>query len=256
MHRKRILSLALAMGCICNPACLAGGIESTPWESTEALAENSRTQTMEQKSCKLGYLKPHGWSLQAQGGVNPIIWGNRDDSFWVDGNRLPSFLGLFQVPWIVGGKVGYNVNSYSEIYIEGDYTQAHGKADTITANHPLNGPSTFVAKPSTYSAYAVYGGDRYYFGNFLSDSSSCRASVFVGLKVGFVHHNAVHLKITENSESGVVYGPFEYQMLYRDFTISAGGNLGLDVAVMDCLSVVLTLEALGNGPARSNYISA
>lgn len=200
------------------------------------------------------YLAPCGWSVQVQGGVNPIVWAKRDNSFWVDGLGLPSFLHLFKIPWIVGGKVGYNLNGCTEIYVEGDYTQARGKHRTFSATSPLNGLTNFVAELSKYKAYGVWGGARYYFGLDCLSDCSCfidRAAFFIGLQVGFVHHNQLDVALTSTTAVGYVTGPVFYQVFFKNYTISAGGNVGVDFAVNDCFSVVFTAEFLGNGASRS-----
>lgn len=202
------------------------------------------------------YLAPCAFSVQAHGGVNPIIWAQRNDDCCIDGATLPSFHHLFKTPWIVGGKIGYNVTGCTEIYIEGNYTQSKGKTCSgfiVTCPQSVNGTSTISSEMHKYKAAAFYGGARYYFGSNCLSACSCfidRAAFFIGMQVGFVHHKNVDVTLSATSGVGNT-SPFDKTLFLKNNTISAGGNFGLDLAFNDCFSLVLTVEVIGNGAAKN-----
>lgn len=205
------------------------------------------------------YLVPCDYSIQFQGGVNPIVWTHRSDDCCIDGAELPSFHHLFKLPWVVGGKFGYNITGCSEIYLEGIYTQAKGKlcdGITVTCPQSVNGTATITSELSKYKAFALYAGTRYYFGNNCLSQCSCldRAAFFIGMQVGFVHHKRIDVTLNSTSLVGDS-GPFTRTMFLKNNTISAGGNFGVDLAFNDCFALVFTVEVIGNGAAQNCPIS-
>lgn len=245
MQLKRIIAFAFVL------ACSTFQVQASRYESDECCS-----------SWCCDYLAPCDWSIQVQGGVNPIVWTHRNDECCINGAELPSFFHTQNVPWIVGGKLGYNLSECVEVYVEGDYTQANGKhceSFTVDCSQSVNGTSSFVSKVGKYKAFGVWGGARYYFGSNYLNFCSCfieRAAFFIGMQVGFVHHHSLGVALTAtNVNTGAVTGPFETTMFLKGNTISAGGNVGIDFAVNDCFSVVFTVEFLGNGAAKNCPIS-
>lgn len=202
------------------------------------------------------YLIPCDFSVQVHAGVNPIIWAQRNDDCCINGAELPSFRHLFKLPWIVGGKFGYNLTPCAEIYVEGNYTQAKGKkCDGFIVNCPqsVNGTTTINSELHKYKAFAFYGGARYYFGSDCLNQCSCfigRAAFFIGMQVGFVHHKKLDVTLSATSLVGNV-SPFIKTIFLKNNTISAGGNFGLDLAFNDCFSLVFTVEVIGNGATKN-----
>lgn len=221
-----------------------------------ALLVNTTLNAFNQSDDCCNYLMPCGFSLQVQGGVNPIIWANRSDECCINDAELPSFHHLFKTPWVVGGKIGYNLTGCSEIYVEGLYTQAKGKVCngvTVTCPEIINGTATISSEMGKYKAFAFYGGTRYYFGINCLNECSCfidRAAFFIGMQVGFVHHKRVDVTLASTSLVGNS-GPLTRAMFLKNNTISAGGNFGLDLAFNDCFSLVFTVEVIGNGAAKN-----
>jgi hypothetical protein len=203
--------------------------------------------------CNLcNYLLPCAWTVEVHGGVNPIQWLDRNDACCINGVILPKFRHLFKIPWIVGGKIGYNLTECTEIYIEGDYTQARGKTcNDITVTCPTS-TSIFTSTLNKYKAYGIYGGARYYFGFNCLNQCSCieRAAFFIGLQVGFVHHKEIDVTLSATNPAGNT-APFTNTIFLKNYTISAGGNVGVDFAFNDCFALVFTVAILGNGPAKN-----
>ena len=190
------------------------------------------------------------FNVELHGGVVPIIWAGRGSDCTNQGDRLPSFHDLFKIPFIVGGKVGWNWNECSEIFVQVDYVQAHGRCGSFSINCPssVNGNAVIASGVGKYTAIGFWVGSRYYF----NLDCVCRAlSFFAGLQVGFVQHRQIDISLSATSNVGTA--PVScHPMFLRTTTISGGANFGLDLCLTPCLSLVLTGAVLGNGAIR-NY---
>jgi hypothetical protein len=221
-----------------------------------AMAHMQTTALINNDCCETcNYLLPCAWSLEVHGGVNPIQWLNRNDSCCIDGAFLPKFRSLFKIPWIVGGKVGYNLTECTEIYIEGDYTQAKGKTcngQTIVCPQSVNGTSILNSQVNKYKAFGIWGGARYYWGFDCFNQCSCleRAAFFIGMQVGFVHHRRIDVTLALTNPLGDTPA-FTNTIFLKSNVISAGGNFGFDLAVNNCFSLVFTVAVLGNGATKN-----
>ncbi len=208
-------------------------------------------------SCDLcdDILSPCRFSVQANAGVLPIVWLDRHDEALAA--ELPSYFGVYQVPFIVGGKIGYNLTSCIEVYGEVEYARAKGKSCisfNVNCSGVTGGSATIATNLSPYSAVGAWAGARYYFGFDRVDRWFCwckKTSFFAGLQVGFVHHDQVDVTIASTSAQGNS-GPMVSPLLLKTNSVSAGGNFGFDVAINDCFSFVFTFELLANG-ATKNY---
>lgn len=214
------------------------------------------SQTYNDDCCDTcNYLLPCAWNIEVFGGVNPIQWLNRNDDCCIDGALLPKFRHLFKIPWIVGGRLGYNLTECTEVYIEGDYTQANGKTcngTTVVCSQSVNGTTILNSQLNKYKAFAVYGGARYYWGMNCLSQCSCinRAAFFIGMQVGFVHHKRIDITLSATNPLGNT-SPFTRTIFLKNNVISAGGNFGVDFAFNDCFGFVFTVAVLGNGASKN-----
>lgn len=205
------------------------------------------TSCMEIEECGTP-LRECAFSIQVHAGPSPIIWVGRKD-ISLSGGPLPNYFEVFNLPFFIGGKVGFNVTDYFEAYVEGDYLQGSGRCSTWSVNCPSSTiTATLATKLSKYSAGVFYIGSRYYF----DCCRICRPlSFFAGLQVGVVTHRQTDIEITAASSVGTLVPQINPYFL-QTTSISAGGNLGFDLCLSCNLSFVVTLEIIGNGAIR-NY---
>ena len=211
------------------------------------------------------------WSLQVQGGVAPIVWRHRGELDLVScasndvnpifalSSELPKFNKLFRVPWIVGGKVGYDFTDNVEVYVEFNYLQAKHK-DVANATFPIlnvAGPITRFAFHK-YKLFDAYVGARYYWDRWCD-----RVAFFLGGQVGLTSHRSTKADITLNG-SPVVLVPAvgsadcpraatttnaRNHFFAHNTVISGGANLGFDVCFCGNWSLVVTGEIIAScGP--------
>ena len=241
------------------------------------------------RSCPDTPLEECAYSVQIQAGVNPIIWAGRcctygvanvdavgcDDNF-LSLRELPRFHKLFRTPWIVGGKLGWNMSACDELYLEFDYTQAKARSYTLCIPS-LDDCTVGVGLDlgnSKYEAYMAYVGARHYFERCWCD----RLTFFLGGKVGLLHHKAIRANLSATGECALgncnsscnvscnnscnvscnnscdfsCNGFSGCNDLFKKNTvISAGGNIGLDFCFWGDFDFVITAEVVGSGPLQS-----
>ncbi|MFA6914941.1 MAG: hypothetical protein WC222_00960 [Parachlamydiales bacterium] len=208
---------------------------------------NSCCETVD-PCCYQGPLCEGGWSILAKGGIDPIHWTERG-KVWLtvpaavpavfSVSRTAKFRNQFELPYIVGGEIAYNLSDNAQLFVEANYIHGKGKTFNFIAG-------TFVVSEvnDDYEAWSGYIGGRYYF----SRSWICdRVSPFVGLKAGFVNHRQVKYGLS-------LFGTFiEKDPYYVGKSgVSAGVQLGFDILITDALSAVLNLEAVASQGPRAN----
>lgn len=213
-----------------------------------------------QYECSCNPLYCGAFDLQIQGGVDPILWRGRNDFFAVacpidigvalsDFLAIPKFNKLFKTPWTVGGQVGYAWSDNTRVYLEFDYSQTTGKSGVdLTAIPTLSGPVIFNLHK--YRLFEFYAGARYYWDRWCD-----RLSIFVGGKIGLVHHKATVFDFTIPV---VVPGPAVFtgvNFANSNTSVSGGANIGLDFCICGNWSFVITGEIVAScGPKVNNNI--
>ncbi len=202
------------------------------------------------------------WDLQVQGGVNPILWRNRDQILGVDCSlapaaspvaviydNVPKFRKLFRIPWIVGGQVGYAFSDNTRVYLEFNYSQAKGK-DSVLIPTDFNSVVTGTFSFHKYKIFDAYVGARYYWDRWCD-----RVSFFLGGKVGLTHHKRTNADIILAAPT-VANLPLADTNIFRSNTVvSGGGNVGFDVCFCGNWSFVVTGEVVAScGPRNVNNI--
>lgn len=195
-----------------------------------------------------GPLCEGGWSILAKGGIDPIHWTERG-RVWLTVPALPvpvfsvsrtaKFDKQYDLPYIVGGEIAYNFSDSAQLFIEANYINGKGKTFNFVA-----GAFNVSEVNDDYEAWSGYIGGRYYF----SRSWICdRVAPFVGLKAGFVNHRRSDYAL---SLGGVFIDKDPYYV--GKTGVSAGVQLGFDVAICDNFSAVLNLEAVASQGPRAN----
>lgn len=186
------------------------------------------------------------FGLQFQGGVYPTIWNGRGDYFsglcndcGFDLGELPKFSKFFGTPWIIGGQLHYAWSDHWDIYGELNYIQAGKKSTAVTT---VLDPNIAILL-GKYKAVSGYVGLRYY---------SCRwcdtTSLFVGAKIGFLHHRSINA----HQLVGGVPSSDDRDFFRSNTSISGGANIGIDYLWCDCWSLVLTAEVVASKGPRGN----
>jgi len=202
------------------------------------------------------------WDVQIQGGVDFVLWRNRQPILGVDCTvsaavpvltlftEVPTFKSLFKTPWYVGGQFGYHMSDNCRAYVEFNYTQANAKTNvTLTTNYTGAIPYTFNF--NKYKLFDAFVGARYYFNRWCD-----HASFFVGAKVGLAHHNKLQTSLS--FALPVPATPvFPTTEVYAANTcLSGGGNVGIDICFCGNWSFVVTGEIVANaGPTALTVLT-
>lgn len=209
-------------------------------------------------------LQCESFDLQIQAGVSPITWTARQafsvlncvgftDPI-VNIFKMPNFRALFGIPFIVGAQVGYAYSTNMRVYGECNYSQANQKNNTLfTSTNPLIIPAQNVHLSfKKYRLVDAYIGWRYYFDRICDD-----ISLFLGGKVGLVHHFSTQLTSLVVSAQGVPATDLlpaspTVHLFNANTAISGGFNIGIDWGFCDCWSFVVTGEVVANCGPKSN----
>jgi hypothetical protein len=208
-------------------------------------------------------LQCDNFDLQVQIGVSPITWTGRQVFSVVNCVgfadpvvnlfKMPNFRALFGVPFIVGAQIGYAYSTNMRVYGEFNYSQARQKNNTLfTSNNPLVTPAQSVHLTfENYRLFDAYIGWRYYF------DCMCNISLFLGGKVGLVHHLATRLNSLVVSAPGVtptdlLPATTTVHLFNRNTAVSGGFNIGIDYCLCNCWSIVVTGEVVANCGPKSN----
>lgn len=215
-------------------------------------------------------------SLQIEGNIAPITWYHRSEIDLVScasndanpifalTNELPPFTRLFHMPWIIGGKVGYNLTDNIEIYGECNYLQAQHK-NACSAHFPI----LHVADQSlnfnfhTYALIDAYAGGRYYWNRWFN-----RVAFFAGGQIGLTAHRNTQADVTLNDTPAILLPTINVttcprthttcpnNTFFRKNTVVSGGlNLGLDICFCSNWSLVITGEIIASGGPKSRTVS-
>lgn len=236
----------------------AGGAQADQYMDDGMMEERSGCCFGRSYECGCNPLYCGAFDLQIQGGVDPILWRDRNNFFAVSCTTVgfaellefPKFNKLFKTPWTVGGQIGYAWSDNTRVYLEFDYVQTTGKKNaSFTGLLPTQSVTTSIHK---YRLFEFYAGARYYFDRWCD-----RVSLFLGGKIGLVHHRKTTFDFSLISSGKVpVTFPFTGVNLAGSNTIVSGGaNVGIDICICGNWSFVITGEVVAScGPAISNNI--
>lgn len=189
--------------------------------------------------------------IQVDAGVYPTIWPNSCPIFLnscecVTGRPVlrqvlcnpHDFKGLFKLPWILGGQLGYAWNNHAAVYGELNYIQAGGKRDYCNKNSN-NNLSQFKINLDKYRAFSGYIGLRYYSNRYCD-----LVSLFIGAKVGFIYRG--------DFQSHAHPSHFKRDFFIHSARVSGGPNIGLDWKWTENWSGVLTFEVVASQGPKGN----
>jgi hypothetical protein len=208
--------------------------------------------------CSVNPLECGSFGVQLQGGVYPIIWKKRSDSFIVnctgftnpvtiitDLGAFPKYNNLYKVSWVIGGQLSYALSCNTNVFVEFNYAQSSDSKCTFC--NSLNNPFTLVL--SKYKLYNGYVGVRYYFDRWCD-----RVSLFIGPKVGFVHHKKANFDSLTASTSVTDYTTRNF--FGSNTVVSGGGQIGLDICGWCGFNFVITGEVVAScGPRAVGTIA-
>jgi hypothetical protein len=215
-----------------------------------------------QYECGCNPLYCGAFDVQVQAGVAPITWRNRGAINGINCsltpsvvalfNATPNFRKFFKIPWIVGGQIGYAMSDNTRVFVEFDYSQANGK-DAVALTTDFAAPAgAFTFTLNKYKLYEGYVGARYYWDRWCD-----HLSIFVGGKVGFVHHKKQNVVLAVAIPSTITAVAFAAQPFNKSNTVvSGGGHIGLDYCICGNWSLVLTGEVVAScGPRGVGIIA-
>jgi hypothetical protein len=207
-------------------------------------------------------------NVEVRAGVAPTFWTQRENfaaiscnavsilqlpSVYVPLFNMPKFNKLFSVPWYLGLHVGYALCEDQEIYAELNYRQSHARTFTLNslAIPNIDTISFSITPKNNYKIVDAYIGMRNYWRSCWCDA----IELFLGAKVGFVHHSKVNFTFTTASLIVPPPAPFVSSVLplfFSNTVVAIGANIGLAYEIGCDFSLVLTGELVANCGPRAN----
>ena len=214
-----------------------------------ALASPGLLQASDCYECGNEPLYECAWDVQVQGGVDPIVWRQRDNFSFVNCLdfptspvvtlfEIPKFHTFFKTPWIIGGQIGYAWACDTRVYVEFNYSQAKAKCDRVISNINFNN--------ATYKLFDAYVGLRYYWGRWCD-----HVAFFLGGKIGLTHHKSSDFAANLILPL-VILTPDETPLFKSNTVFSGGANAGFDICFWENWSFVVTGEVVASCGPRSN----
>jgi len=202
-----------------------------------------------------GPLKECSVRIGIRGGVSPTYYTDKSENLLIGDtgvngvlgtSSVPDFSDQFDLPWVIGGHIGYTLSDHIEVFLDGQYT--HGDGDTyIFAADPFEVTQVFT----DFESWSLYAGARYYFCGW--DMCGQCLSLFIGGKLGFRQYDAVDF--TEDLV-GPVNISFDSRDYYKSHTVpSIGAQIGLEWFFSSCLSANIMAEFIYSGQLRSEFQS-
>lgn len=252
------LSTAKYLSLLTLLSLLGGRAEARHYED-DGYASESRDGCMSScYECGCNPLYCGAWDLQVDGGVEPIVWRNREPWTALDCSdtppvfdlvQAPKFSRLYRVPWVVGGQVGYAYTDNARVYLEFNYQQANRKHDVELL--PIDDATTsFVLNAGRFKLWDGYVGARYYWDRWCD-----RVSFYLGGKIGFaVRLRSRYENFTLGDNALVEFDDTNFS--HRDVAVVAGGaDFGFDICFWGNWSVVIQGSILCNsGPYGARNI--
>lgn len=254
---------------------LAGSIAPTMQASRYEDGEYGECCQTSCYECGCNPLYCGAFDLQFQAGIMPTDWTHRRDVALIQCTglpavdpinelfELPKFSRLFQLPWLVGGQIGYEASDNIRFYLDFNYAQAKGKHDVVLTARDTVNPEVLGFEIGKYKLFDFHIGARYYFDRWCD-----RLSLFVGAKAGLVVHHKINSGITLNDVAifpspddvngcvaGVPGTVGENILFFHNTRASGGLNIGLDYCFCGNWSLVFTWDAVFNcGPSSNGNI--
>lgn len=205
--------------------------------------------------CTKNPITPYLPDFQIQAGIVPVAWRNRGFVFGTNVDilsspsspffQIPHFNDLYKMPWIVGGQVGWGLDCNTRVFVEFNYAQSCGHCPVVPTFSRTLGLSA-----SKYKFYDGYSGIRYY-----TDRICNRTSFFIGVKVGFIHHEAVNFNATIISTipfTILVPATPITPLFLKNTVVSGGGHIGTDICLWGGFSLVITGEVVASRGPKGN----
>lgn len=225
--------------------------------------------------------------IRIHGGIQPIVWYDRGGIFGeneimpvvppgqigifgepitqdnqteiIQGQCIPKFNTIFATPWMIGAQIGYTWNDCLRLFIEGNYVQARTKSPEVKRLPVLasTGAPAGTTLNFIFDNMRLFDG---YFGVYYYWSRWCnRASLFVGAKIGFVHHGVSYFSLTEtipidNAILTLDLVPVcpKREFLIGDTSVAGGIALGVDICICSCWNFILSGEIVANRGPKTN----
>ncbi|MFA6916704.1 MAG: hypothetical protein WC222_09940 [Parachlamydiales bacterium] len=188
-------------------------------------------------------LNEGNWNISIKGGIAPSIWMNRGNGYVVIPTNVPpvlssgqvkSYQDLFDMPWAAGLEIAYNSTGHTQYFIEGLYRCSPNKT-VLTRTFPDTQITIRETMDDGKDWFGYFGVRQFFCRDWICDS----VAPYIGFKAGFVHHQKIRIKVTENASKAGSFTLFE-----STTGVSAGLFLGLDCALMECLSLQLQSDVL------------
>ncbi len=221
--------------------------------------------------CVTESLECGSFDIQISGGFAPIYLKNRGGVYSSlrqeptsqlhiqDAFEIPKAGCLFYMPGDVSGQVGYAYSEKLRFFIEGDMEKARQKNEVaIPLQSDVGAPAgtkILLTLQKPYRAWSFSGGVEYY-----SDRFWHYLSLFVGAKLGVIHHDSITVSLIETLPFGenvlvlnLIDASNPQDFLVRSSSVLGGLLCGLDICLKDNLSFVITAEALFDGGQHGNH---
>ncbi len=208
--------------------------------------------------CCPGPLCPCAFGVQAKGGIAPTFFTDPDTTYLVIPGLFPvssplfpvssgdDFDDYFDLPWIVGGELSYNVSDHVQLFLEGMYRQGDAKNRSFT--FPAATPIVVSLSHDDFRTWGLYVGGRY----FLNRWDCLCIAPFVGAKIGFQQHRHIDASVSIAAATAAIDGG-SVRLYESNYALSVGVQAGFDYAITDCLSLVFTVEGVFTSPLRPNH---
>jgi hypothetical protein len=214
-----------------------------------------------------GPLMCGSFGLEIQAGIRPIIWRNRGSVNTVNSDLTPSvvaleefprFRSVYKLPWQIGIEGSYALSCNTGIFAEFNYAQARHRdectqtaASTNSLFQCASGTSGLALSLSKYKLFDAFVGVRYYFDRWCDS-----VSLFIGSKVGLIHHKNVNFDTLTQGLYCTVCSTTGNDFFRSSTGIAGGGQLGLDIWYCDNWAFVAKIEVVGScGPRSVNTIA-
>ncbi len=230
------------------------------------------------------HMECDSFDVRFQAGIEPLMWRNRGGIFGenaiingiaadrlfsfgdglsadpteiVQGQCIPRFSTFFKLPWVVGGQVGYRWRDCWRFFLEGNYAQAKAKKPCKTRLLVLSstGAPAGTTLNFTLNNYRFVDG---YVGLQCFFATLCNVDVFVGAKIGLIHHLRSNFSLTQTLPLEEILildlvPPCPKVAFIESGTAFAGGALfGANYAFCDNWLFAIMAEVVANRGPKTN----
>lgn len=199
------------------------------------------------------------FDVQGHVGFAPIAWADRGDVATIQCPGVaaqdpvvvffkePSYFKLFNLPWTLGGQLGYAIADNIRTYFEFNYFQGSGK-DKASLETKQNPASTVVFDMNNYKLYDAFLGFQYFFNRWCN-----RYSLILGGKIGLVYHYETEFSATiEVPPAAATQWITKQEFFENNLRVAGGFNIGVDICICDCWNAMFMGEIVANCGPKSN----